>query len=102
MTGQLRDVEALRDPGCEAFEFNRGVADGGKFVLFERYRDGAANTAHRASVAFQKFPHICGVLGRELLKQSHTSNSMFLVSLLNPKFANKLAAHWVRTSGSGH
>src|SRR5688572_17962194 len=52
-------------------------------------------------VAVQKFPFTRGRVRRELLNR-HTSNSMILVSLLNPKFAIPVAAGCMRTSGSGH
>ena len=55
-----------------------------------------------ASMAVQKFPIICGWDVGELLNQSHTSKSINLVSLMNPKLANAIAARCVRTSGSGH
>src|SRR5947209_10865630 len=55
-----------------------------------------------ASVPIPKFAHPCGGLECELRNQRDTSNSMILVPLLNPKFANALAARRVRTSGSRH
>ena len=51
---------------------------------------------------FRSSPSLAARWGRELLNQSHTSYSMILVSLLNPKFASPIAAKCVRTSGSGH
>jgi hypothetical protein len=55
-----------------------------------------------ASVPIPKFAHPCGNLECELRNQRDTSYSMILVPLLNPKFANPLAARYVRTSGSRH
>src|SRR5262249_58975980 len=46
--------------------------------------------------------HPCGRFECELRNQRDTSNAMILVPLLNPKFANALAARCVRTSGSRH
>ena len=51
---------------------------------------------------FRSSPFPRGWVVRELLNQSHTSKSMMLVSLMNPKFAKAIAARCVRTSGSGH
>src|SRR5438445_8495058 len=45
-----------------------------------------------ASVPIPKFAHPCGNLECELRNQRDTSNFMILVPLLNPKFANTLAA----------
>jgi len=43
------------EPGCEAFEVNQDVNDGGKFVLYERYHDEAAYAAHRATAYYARF-----------------------------------------------
>jgi len=53
-------------------------------------------------MAVQKFPHEQAASDGQLLNQSHTSKSMFLVSLMNPKFANPIAAKCVQASGSGY
>src|SRR5207249_8702322 len=45
-----------------------------------------------SSVPIPKFAHPCGSLECKLRNQRDTSNSMILVPLLNPKFANPLAA----------
>jgi hypothetical protein len=45
-----------------------------------------------ASVPIPKFATPCGALSRELRNRKDTSKSIFLVPLLNPKFANGLAA----------
>jgi quinol monooxygenase YgiN len=37
------------EPGCERYELYRKQEDGDTFHLFERYRDGEALAAHRAS-----------------------------------------------------
>ena len=57
---------------------------------------------HGASVPIPKFAQSRGRVECELRNQRDTSNFMILVPLLNPKFANALAAGGVRTSGSRH
>jgi quinol monooxygenase YgiN len=37
------------EPGCERYDLYRKQGDGDTFHLFERYRDGEALDAHRAS-----------------------------------------------------
>jgi hypothetical protein len=54
-----------------------------------------------ASVVAQKFALTCGRLESELLSQNHTSNTLILVSLLNPKFVTVRATLCVLTSDSG-
>src|SRR5437899_9902037 len=63
---------------------------------------GRSGLHAQASVPIPKFAHPCGGLECELRNQRDTSNAMILVPLLNPKFANALAARRVRTSGSRH
>src|SRR5437868_13404816 len=63
----------------------------------------ASRIGPRASVPIPKFAHPCGTLECELRNQRDTSNVMILVPLLNPKFANGLAA-WLcelRVRGQG-
>src|SRR2546421_12965000 len=63
----------------------------------------AGTTATRvASGPIPKFGSSCGTLVYELRNLRTTSNSIFLVPLLNPKFAIAFAARCARTSGSGH
>src|SRR5262249_872809 len=51
-----------------------------------------SETHRSASVPIPKFARASGTLGCELRNQRDTTNIMILVPLLNPKFANGLAA----------
>ncbi len=46
---------SLGEPGCDAFEVCQDVVDPRKFMLFERYRDEEAYTAHRATAYYARF-----------------------------------------------
>jgi quinol monooxygenase YgiN len=56
--GKEDEVEALlswmvghtrAEPGCQRYDLYRAQGDGATFHLFERYQDGSALEAHRAS-----------------------------------------------------
>ena len=55
-----------------------------------------------ASVMIEKFAIISGEVPSEFLDLNHTSKSMFLVSLMIPKFAPDPSRELWRTSESGH
>src|SRR5262249_8447452 len=84
--------------GCEG-ERRSFASSGGpwRLVLVEGCED-----AGEASGPIQKFVSTRGTFRYELRNLRTTSNSMFLVPLLNPKFATAFAAQCARTSGSGH
>ena len=46
---------AAREPGTELFAVNEAAEQPGRFVVFERYRDAEAVTAHRSSAAMGDF-----------------------------------------------
>jgi quinol monooxygenase YgiN len=46
---------AAGEPGTELFQVNESAGSPGRFVVFERYRDDAAVTAHRTSAAMAQF-----------------------------------------------
>lgn len=50
------------EPGCEIFEVTQDVADSGRFLLFERYRDEDAYKAHRATEHYAKFREVAPAL----------------------------------------
>jgi hypothetical protein len=50
----------------------------------------------------EKFAKLSGKVSREFLDLNHTSKSMFLVSLMIPKFAPDTSRELRRTSESGH
>ena len=54
------------------------------------------------SVRIKKFARSRGRVPSKFLDQNHTSKSMFLVSLLTPKFAPDASIEITRTSESGH
>jgi (4S)-4-hydroxy-5-phosphonooxypentane-2,3-dione isomerase len=59
LTLMVRHAELSRaEPGCEIFEVTQDVADSGKFLLFERYRDEDAYEAHRATEHYAKFREV--------------------------------------------
>jgi quinol monooxygenase YgiN len=53
----LRETQdrARREPGCVAYTFAEAVADPGRYVLIEEWRDEAALEAHHASAAFAAY-----------------------------------------------
>ncbi len=55
-----------------------------------------------ASVMIEKFARSRGSVPSEFLDLNHTSKSMFLVSLLLPKFATDASIEVRRTSEPGH
>lgn len=44
---------SLAEPGCLGYEVFRSAEEPGTLLLLERYRDGAAIDAHRASAHYQ-------------------------------------------------
>ena len=49
-------VEHTRaEPGCERYDLYRAQGDGATFHLFERYRDGEALQAHRATEHYVEY-----------------------------------------------
>lgn len=69
-----RHAELSRaEPFCEIFEVTQDVADSGKFLLFERYRDEDAYKAHRATEHYAKFredaPAMVVLSGRRLFQR---------------------------------
>jgi hypothetical protein len=58
--------------------------------------------AAKASVMIEKFASSAGEVRSEFLDLNHTSKSMFLVSLMIPKFAPDTSRELRRTSESGH
>src|SRR5690606_5620096 len=56
----------------------------------------------RPSVMIEKFAICRGTVRTEFLDLNHASKSMFLVSLLIPKFARDASIEVKRTSESGH
>jgi hypothetical protein len=50
----------------------------------------------------EKFAILSGKGSSEFLDRNHTSKSMFLVSLMIPKFAADPSGEFRRTSESGH
>ncbi len=53
---QARFAQVLKEPGCEQFEFFRGVADPDRIVLIERWTDQASLDAHAKLQATRPAP----------------------------------------------
>jgi quinol monooxygenase YgiN len=53
------------EPGCERYDLYRKQGDGDTFHLFERYRDGEALEAHRASDHYVEYRSKVGDLLQE-------------------------------------
>lgn len=52
LVAQLRE-QSLAEPGCQGYDAFQGVGAPGELLLLERYTDGAAIEAHRASAHYQ-------------------------------------------------
>jgi quinol monooxygenase YgiN len=52
---RLLAVESRQEPGCINFIAHRIEGDPDSIVIYEQYRDEAAQTAHRASGHFKKY-----------------------------------------------
>jgi (4S)-4-hydroxy-5-phosphonooxypentane-2,3-dione isomerase len=56
LAGILRIMvrESRLEPGCIRYEANRSADDPGRFLIYEVYRDEAAQTAHEESEHFRR------------------------------------------------
>jgi quinol monooxygenase YgiN len=66
--------QARYEDGTQLFAVNEAIYEPGHFVVFERYRDEAAVTAHRTSAAMDEF--------RAALRRADTSPDILFLTPL--------------------